>query len=263
MLRVGSLFSGVGCIEKGLEATGGFVTAWNSEINPYACEVLRKHWPDVPNLGDITKIDWATVEPVDVLCGGFPCVDLSFAGKGAGIKEGTRSGLWFEYAKAIGILRPKYAVIENVGAIARRGLDIVLADLAAARYNAIWFDLRASDFGAPHRRERIFIVAYPDSLGCPFQKGYEQIRTEQERAVDKKDQKERRLFPEPKHSSWWDTESDVGRVADEPATELDKYILGERIKAIGNAVVPACAQTIGETILAIENLKEMKIQPGA
>lgn len=151
---VGSLFSGIGGIELGL----GLPVAWHSEIDPDASTILQRHW-DVPNLGDITKIDWHEVESVDVLCGGFPCQDISFAGKGAGIAEGTRSGLWSEYARAIGILRPRYVFIENVSALAIRGLDRVLADLASFGFDAEWTSLRASAIGAPHRRERLFIVA--------------------------------------------------------------------------------------------------------
>ena len=131
-MKVGSLFSGLGGIELGLEATGGFVTKWHSEIDPYPCEMLAKHWPGVPNLGDICEIDWSKVEPVDLVCGGFPCQDISVAGKGAGIAEGTRSGLWFEFARCIRALRPRYILVENVSALAFRGLDRVLGDLAEA-----------------------------------------------------------------------------------------------------------------------------------
>jgi len=163
VLTVGSLFSGIGGIELGLERTGYFKTAWFVEVDGFCQSVLRKHWPSVPIHGDITKIDWDSMPRVDMLTGGFPCQDISVAnprGKGIG---GSRSGLWKEYAKAIGILRPKYALIENVPAIVRKGLHVVLGDLAEAGYDAEWFDLRASDFGALHRRERIFIVAYRDA----------------------------------------------------------------------------------------------------
>lgn len=164
VLTLGSLFSGIGGIELGFERTGRFHTIWQCEFDPYASAVLRKHWPGVPNLGDITKVDWAAVEKPDVICGGFPCQDISVAGKGQGIKEGTRSGLWKEYAHAIRELRPRYVIVENVAMLARRGLDIVLGDLAALGYDAEWFTLRASDVGAPHRRERLFIIAHRDDL---------------------------------------------------------------------------------------------------
>ena len=165
MLKVGSLFSGIGGIELGLERTRYFETKWFVENDGFCRKTLARHWPGIPIHGDITTLDFQKLPRVDVLSGGFPCQDISYAGKGKGIREGTRSGLWFYFAKAIGILRPRYALIENVPALANRGLDVVLADLAEAGYDAEWFDLRASDFGALHRRERIFIVAYRDCRG--------------------------------------------------------------------------------------------------
>lgn len=162
MLAVGSLFSGIGGIELGLERTGGFKTIWNCEVDDYASAVLRKHWPDIPNLGDITKVKWENVQRPDTICGGFPCQDISIAGKGRGIVEGKRSGLWSEFAKAIRILRPRYALVENVPMLADRGLWLVLADLAEMGYDAEWGIVSASDVGANHRRERLFVVAYAD-----------------------------------------------------------------------------------------------------
>lgn len=164
---VGSLFSGIGGIEHGLERTGRFETKWFIENNQFCQKVLKQHWQEATIYGDITAIDFTQLPKVDILTGGFPCQDISIAGKKAGIKEGTRSGLWFYFAKAIGILRPKFVIIENVSELANRGLNIVLADLAQAGYDAEWIDLRASDFGALHKRERIFIIAFnTDSIGC-------------------------------------------------------------------------------------------------
>lgn len=160
MLKVGSLFSGIGGIEYGLERTGKFKTIWNCEIDPYASAVLKRHWPDVPNLGDITKVDWSKVPKPDLICGGFPCQDISIAGKGKGIVEGKRSGLWSEFARAIRILRPRYALVENVPELANRGLWLVLADLAQMGYDAEWKIVSAAEVGAPHKRERIFIIAH-------------------------------------------------------------------------------------------------------
>src|SRR3990167_9313085 len=165
-LTVGSLFSGIGGIELGFERTGFFETKWFVERDPYAQEILRKHWREIKIYEDIKTIDWKRTERVDVITGGFPCQDISNAGKKEGIKEGNRSGLWFEFLKAIRIIRPKYVLIENVSAINRNGLDIVLAGLAEIRYDAEWYNLRASDFGAPHKRERIFIIAYPSQQRC-------------------------------------------------------------------------------------------------
>lgn len=170
---------------------------WHSEIDKDARKVLEYHFPGTPNLGNIAEVDWSTVEPVDVLCGGFPCQDVSSAGKRAGIKQGTRSGLWSVFATAIEVLRPRYVVIENVrgllsakahrnveseeGAVGDaaeaeaaqegggpapadavlRAAGAVLGDLADLGYDAQWATVSASSVGAPHRRDRVFILATP------------------------------------------------------------------------------------------------------
>jgi DNA (cytosine-5)-methyltransferase 1 len=157
-LTAGGLFEGIGGLTLALEQFG-IQTVWCSEIDPHASSVLERHWPDVPNFGDITKIDWESVPPVDVLHGGFPCQDISLVGKGAGIAEGTRSGLWTEYVRAIRTLRPRLVFVENVAALLVRGFDRVITDLAELGYDAQWTCLRASDVGAPHRRNRLWIVA--------------------------------------------------------------------------------------------------------
>ena len=157
-LTVGSLFAGIGGFDLGLERAG-FDIAWQVEIDPYCQRVLAKHWPTVHRYGDIRAIDWSAVEPVDLLCGGFPCQDISLAGKGAGL-SGERSGLWFEYAKAINALKPRYVLIENVAALRSRGLDQVLGSLAALGYDAEWHCIPACAVGAPHRRDRVWIVAH-------------------------------------------------------------------------------------------------------
>lgn len=157
-MRVGSLFSGIGGFDLAAQWMG-WSTAWVSEIDPFACAVLAKHFPDAPNHGDITAIDFTTVEHVDMLVGGFPCQDISNAGKREGI-TGERSGLWKEYARAIRELRPRYVVVENVAALKSRGLDVVLGDLAQLGYDAEWCVFGADDVGAPHRRDRLWILAY-------------------------------------------------------------------------------------------------------
>ena len=163
-MRVGSLFAGIGGFDLGLERAG-FEIAWQVEIDPYCQRVLAKHWPLVTRYGDIRAIDWSAVEPVDLLCGGFPCQDISLAGKGAGL-SGERSGLWFEYAKAIDALKPRYVLIENVAALRSRGLDQVLGSLTALGYDAEWHCIPACAVGAPHRRDRVWIVAYPGCVDC-------------------------------------------------------------------------------------------------
>lgn len=156
------LFSGIGGFALGAYWAGlRFDNHFYSEIDEYAIRVYQQRFPDAVGLGDITKIDGAKLPHGEwIISGGFPCQDISVAGKGAGL-AGKRSGLWFEYARLIGELRPRYAIMENVGALTFRGLDAVLGSLAEIGYDAEWQDIRASDVGAPHRRERIWIVAYP------------------------------------------------------------------------------------------------------
>jgi len=183
MKYVGSLFGGIGGFELGF-AREGFKTKWFIENNEYCQAVLRKNFPNTPIYGDIRKLNFGELKEVDILTGGFPCQDISCANpKGKGI-EGERSGLWTYYAKAIREIQPEYAVIENVPMLANRGLNFVLRDLAEDGYDAEWFCLRASDFGALHRRERLFVIAYPSSTrmerndGCRLQnseRGEEQM----------------------------------------------------------------------------------------
>lgn len=182
-MRYGSLFSGYAGLDTGVQAVLGGETAWFCEVEKAPAAILAHHWPDVPNLGDITAVDWSAVEPVDVLTGGFPCQDVSHAGKRLGLKPGTRSGLWAHMAYAIDKLRPALVVAENVRGLlsaeaggdlepcpwcvgdgergALRALGAVLGDLADLGYDAWWYGLRAADVGAPHGRFRVFVVAHP------------------------------------------------------------------------------------------------------
>ena len=159
------LFSGIGGFHLGAQWAGlHFDGYYYSEVDPYAIKVYAKRFPDAVGLGDITKIDGHDLPQGEwIIAGGFPCQDISIAGKGAGL-AGERSGLWYEYARLIGELRPRFAIMENVGALTFRGLDAVLGSLAEIGYDAEWQDIRASDVGAPHRRERIWIVAYPNIM---------------------------------------------------------------------------------------------------
>jgi len=162
-LRIGSLCSGYGGLDLAVSSFIGGELAWVAENDPAASKVLAHRFPGVPNLGDITAVDWSAVEPVDVLCAGFPCQDISYAGQGAGIQEGNRSGLWYVIAAAIGVLRPRLVLLENVAAIVARrpGLDALLASLAELGFDAEWLCLRASDIGACHGRSRWFCAARP------------------------------------------------------------------------------------------------------
>lgn len=158
-MTVGSLFSGVGGLDLGFERAG-FEIAWVCEKDEFCRKVLSKHWPTVPIYDDVTTL--RTPPAVDVLAGGFPCQDISEAGKGAGL-DGERSGLWWEYLRLIRQLRPRYVVAENVSELASRGLDAVLGSLAELGYDAEWETLSSCAFGAAHTRERVFVVAYRHS----------------------------------------------------------------------------------------------------
>jgi len=147
----------------GFEMAGGFKTEWFVEKDLYAQAVLKKHWPSAIIYDDITQLDFGKLPKVDILTGGFPCQDISNAGKRAGI-QGSRSGLWKYYLKAISELRPRYCLIENVSALLNRGFSVVLADLAEVGYDAEWHSISASAIGAPHRRDRIFILAYTNAV---------------------------------------------------------------------------------------------------
>jgi DNA (cytosine-5)-methyltransferase 1 len=156
------LFHGIGGFALGAYWAGmKFENHYCSDIEPWCQKLYAQRFPDSIQLGDITKIDAATLPAGEwIISGGFPCQDISIAGKGAGI-HGERSGLWFEYWRLIRDLRPRFAIMENVGMLVHRGLREVLGSLAEIGYDAEWQDIRASDVGAPHRRERIWIVAYP------------------------------------------------------------------------------------------------------
>lgn len=157
-MKVLDLFSGIGGFSLGLERAGMETVAF-CEISPVCRHLLAHHWPNVPCFDDVTTLTGEQVGPVDVICGGFPCQDISFAGKGAGL-AGERSGLWREYARLVRELRPAFVIVENVAALLGRGLGDVLGDLASLGYDAWWDCIPASAVGAPHRRDRLWIVAY-------------------------------------------------------------------------------------------------------
>lgn len=165
-LTVGSLFSGIGGIDLGLERAG-MVTRWFVEIDPHCRNVLARHWPGLPIYGDITAIDWSGVEPVDVLAGGFPCQPNSVAGQRLGTSDPR--WLWPEFARAIRALRPRYVLVENVPNLLRvndgAAMAEVLGDLAASGYDAEWDCIPAEVAGAPHQRDRLWLVAYADGGG--------------------------------------------------------------------------------------------------
>ena len=157
VLTVLDLFSGAGGVHMAMERTGTFKTIAFSEVNKHAAATLKRRFSGIPNLGDITKI--REFPATDIVSGGFPCQDLSVAGAGAGL-SGARSGLWFRMLCAIQQTNPRGVLIENVAALKDRGLDVVLHGLSEAGYDAEWYTIPASAIGAPHRRKRLYIIAY-------------------------------------------------------------------------------------------------------
>ena len=234
----GSLFSGIGGLDLGLERAGMEIR-WESEIDPLACRVLVKHWPSVPNLGDVTLIDWSTVERVRVLCGGYPCQPFSNNGLRRGHDDERH--LWPEFASAIRLLRPEYVIAENVPGHLSLGFDRVLADLASLGFDAEWSIVPACALGAPHTRERLCIVAHSESNGRDRE--WDQARAQAggcRRSVD-------RELEGPGAPARWAAvpRPRVLGMAHGVPTELDRA----RLKAHGNAVVPAVAEFIGRRVV--------------
>ena len=291
-LRVLDLFSGIGGFSLGLERTGGFETVAFCEIEEFPRRVLKKHWPEVPCYNDVRTLTADVLRcdgiAVDVITGGFPCQDLSTAGKQRGMGEGTRSGLWSEIVRLIGELRPEYVIVENVanllsGPSEKRGgwFGRVLGDLAECGYDAEWENIPASALGAPHRRERVWLCAYPAQDGDKEQHlplggtraaapqgtwepdqlhsvaGSGAPYVSNANSHDAQGQQPRGANPQ----GWagqitgspgslsailgrqWEIEPSVGRVAHGVPDGA------HRLAALGNAVVPAIPELIGRAIL--------------
>ena len=272
------LFSGIGAFSLGLERAG-FKTVAFCEIEPFCRRVLAKHWPTVPCYDDIRDLTAARLRddgigPIDAICGGFPCQDISLAGTGAGL-DGERSGLWREYARLVGELRPRHVIVENVGALRARGLADVLGDFAALGYDAEWHSVPAAAVGAPHLRDRVWIIATAadaDSLGRgrgrESQHGAEQgaprrepdrlgswgwgqgslapgdgtKRLEERRGLQRRLARALAAVATP----WdWPAEPPFRRVDDAAAKRLDRAAL----KALGNSVVPDIPEAIGRALM--------------
>tara|TARA_R100001594_G_scaffold11741_3_gene26277 strand:+ start:892 stop:1791 length:900 start_codon:yes stop_codon:yes gene_type:complete len=298
MITVGELFAGIGGLGLGLEMTGGFEVKWQVEINEFSRRVLEKNWPDVTRWDDVCTfppasgvLDWT----VDMITAGFPCQDISVAGRAEGL-EGERSGLFYEVVRIADRLRPRYILLENVSALLVRGAGDVLRELAEIGYDAEWHCLSAATVaGAPHIRDRIFILAYPNSnRNLPFvrssgktsslsevnrqeRRSRESIGassnqriladSESERVQGLRTVGEQILPPYVRPSlpvcespggrqHYWEIEPNVGRVVDGLSAGVDR---AKRIKALGNAVVPQVTQFIGEWILTNERTKDLPV----
>lgn len=237
MLTVGSLFAGIGGFDLGFERAGMEIR-WQVEIDPFRRSVLARHWPDVPRYRDIRKIDLTELERVDVICGGFPCQPVSLAGERGGNND--ERWLWPYFAEAIGVLLPRYVVVENVIGLASRGLGEVLAVLTACGYDAEWDVVSAETFGAPHLRERLFVVAYPHGFA----------RDTQRRPSPKifKQQEVERLTGCGSTSYWASRPLEPGVRYVAPRVP-DRLV---RLAAGGDAIVPQVAEFVGRLIVAAE-----------
>lgn len=251
-MRFGSLFAGIGGMDLGLERAG-MECAWQVEINPFCQKVLAKHWPDVRRWDDVCTFppDDGHDYSVDLIAGGFPCQDISLANsKGRGL-DGERSGLWFQFHRIICELRPRYVLMENVSALAVRGLDRVLGSLAEIGYDAEWSMLPSCAVGSPHSRERLFLIAYRDQIRCGPGGDRVQVETRSSHWEAAKDK-----------CQWSDMElwiREAFSYCDRPADSSEFQRVGDgvparvdRVGACGNAVVPQVAEWIGCRIMELD-----------
>jgi len=249
MLRTLDLFSGIGGFSLGLERTGGFETVAFCEIEEYPRRVLAKHWPDVPIFDDVRELTGEQVGPIDVICGGFPCQDISFAGTGTG-NDGPRSGLWSEYSRLISEIQPQYVIVENVAALLNRGLGRVFGDLATFGYDAEWHCIPAADVGAPHARERVWIIAHPRGVVGTFSiftQDHVEEAARRGQAQWRKNRKFAKVAPVlNKVSSSGVDKPQINRV-DDGFSDWP-----HRLASLGNAVVPQVVEMIGHAILEAE-----------
>ena len=276
MLRTLDLFSGIGGFSLGLERTGGFRTVAFCEIDPFCQRVLAKHWPGVPVHDDVRQLTRERVGTAEVICGGFPCQDISAAGSRVGI-GGERSGLWSEYARLIGELRPRWVIVENVDDLAIRGLGRVLGDLAALGYDAEWHCIPAAAVGADHWRDRLWIIAYPNGARCLSVDERRREQCAEEVGEDAADNHGARLSWRLQTRTLGEDARAIGprlglAICAAPAFPgLDgagSPVLGrgedgipdrvDRMHALGNAVVPQIPEIIGRAILEAEKLAERK-----
>jgi len=241
MIKIGSLFAGIGGFELGLErAIPGAETIWQVEQNAFCQKVLAKHWPDAKIYNDVRNITRDNVEPIDILCGGFPCQDISLAGKGMGL-HGKKSGLWWEMLRIISELRPRIVVMENVAAVLIRGGCQVVGSLAEIGYCTEWTVISARDFGAPHLRRRWFAVAYSELFDAKISIKGKYSSIQKFRSYGAK-------------GGFWEkgpTESPICRVDDGLSYRVD------RLRALGNAIVPQCSEWVGEQIVKSGLLEDM------
>ena len=326
-MRIGSLFSGIGGLELGLErAIPGAHTVWQVEQDPYARAVLAKHWPDARRYTDVREFNrqqWLFKKPgpVEIICGGYPCTGHSLAGKRKGFDD-PRSGLWTEYTRIIREFRPRFVVVENVSALRSRGISRVLGDLAACGYDAVWDCIPAQAVRAHHRRDRMFIVAWTEHhrsvadsscnasqlerisrdipgsttevggregvsqlnptdrsckdvadancdacgelwckkcqshwalCGCPGEHEGDVINCPAEPETG---EPEEACYRSLQHVKECESEPDVGRVANGVPRRVD------RLRCLGNAVVPQVAEVVGRVIVDLDQRMRLELDGG-
>lgn len=265
-MRFGSLFAGIGGFDLGLERAG-HACAWQCEIDPHARAILNKHWPEVPCYGDIRSINWADVEPVDLICGGYPCQPFSHAGSRKG--ESDPRHLWPEVAQCLRHLRPRFVLLENVAAHLSLGFGDVLGDLAAIGYDAWWDCVPAAALGAPHLRDRVFIVAWRSAAHA--YDGGQPTRAQHDEAPGVSGAGEaaahaRRAGCETRHAPA--EPGQVGLSAGIPDPQwalgppvppvrrvddgLPPRMDGPRLRGLGNAIVPQIAELLGSVLAELE-----------
>lgn len=224
-LTHGSLFAGIGGFDLGFERAG-MRTVWQVEIDEYCRRVLAKHWPNVQRLEDVRECSKRNLFPVDVISGGFPCQPHSLAGKRKGTND--ERWLWPDFMRIICDIHPRFVVVENVPGLLTTAFGDVVGGLAASGYDAEWQSIPAAAFGAPHIRERVWIVAYPMANSASKQ-GWRIFQSG--------------LQPNSPAGGWWEVEPNVGRVANGIPARVD------RLKGLGNAIVPQIAEWIGRRIV--------------
>lgn len=260
-MKVLDLFSGIGGFSLGLQRAGMQTVAF-CEIDKYCQKVLRKHWPDVPIYDDVRQLKGEQIGTVDLICGGFPCQPFSIAGKKQGAADDRH--LWPEYFRLVQELRPAWVFGENVPGLINMGLDATLADLESEGYSTRTYVIPACAINAPHRRDRVWIVAHTNQQHRrgesqqPYNKSGETIWNESggggknvayTNSAGREEQRggiaNETKYKTSKCGSWWEIEPDVGRVANGIPSRVD------RLRALGNAVVPQIPEIIGNFIMAV------------
>lgn len=223
-MTFGELFAGIGGFSLGLERAG-MRCLW--QVDHFCRQVLEQHWPGLLRLGDIRAVGPGDLPAVDLIAGGFPCQPVSVAGRQRGQED--ERWLWPEFARIVGLLRPRFVIVENVPGLRIRGLGDVLRDLAALGYDAEWESLPAAAFGAPHVRDRVFVVAYPNGQGLEglHQEGGREYLQPTET---------------PLPGDIWEASPEVYRVGHGIPDRVD------RTAALGNALVPQVAEWIGRKL---------------